>query len=381
MNKQASLYLNLKDYRCTAIRKTKVIFFILIFTYFLVSVNYIQVKNTQINSKIEEIEVKISGPDLPDKVYTFLAPKTDLIFDDLFLEKHYKYYIYVELVTPHNCTLTITLWDPDNKQYDIFENNLFIDPEDLDKARYFETPFGTAIEGDYTIKFSVSTLENLNLYIRIEKGPKSLYDKIPMEEQESIVLYHITRFYSGMSTVHNLTLKTDYMYKFYFGRVSPISIMENSQVDISFSITDSETVVFTIYSNQTLTPINNVNISKFGTAIDGMYQENLTIQSGVQYTNIGYAVIEHHRISDLVDPNETVIPDLDPANNTEFQKNIFSMPQEWGTGILVFFGSILVIIVIVVVKNRKKNVEFHERIDRYGQDNKEKAEKRFYQGM
>jgi len=375
VNKQASLYLNLKDYRCTAIKKTKVIFFILIFTYFLVSVNYIQVGNTQISSEIEENEVKISGTDLPDKVYTFLAPKTDLIFDDLFLKKHYKYYIYVELVTPHNCTLTITLIDPDGKQYDIFENNLFIDPEDLDKGRYFETPFGTAIEGDYTLKFSVSTLENLNLYIRIEKGPKSLYDKIPMEEQESIVLYHVTRFYSGMSIAHNITLKTDYMYKFYFGRVSPISIMENSHVDISFSITDSEAVVFTIYSNETLTPINNVNISKFGTAIDGVYQEKITIQSGVQYTNIGYAVIEHHRISDLVDPNETIIPDPDPVNNTVFQKNIFSMPQEWNTGILVFFGSILLIVIVVVVKNRKKNVDFNERIDKFGRNRKEKPEK------
>ncbi|KKM18845.1 hypothetical protein LCGC14_1661640, partial [marine sediment metagenome] len=231
------------------------------------------------------------------------------------------------------------------------------------------------IEGDYTIKFSVSTLENLNLYIRIEQGPKSLYDKIPIEEQESIVLYHVTRFYSGMNTAHNITLKTDYMYKFYFGRVSPISIMENSHVDISFSITDSEAVVFTIYSNQTLTPINNVNISKFGTAIDGVYQENLTIQSGVQYTNIGYAVIEHHRISELVDPNETVIPDPDPVNNTVFQKNIFSMPQEWSAGILAFFGGILLIVIVVVVKNRKKNVDFNERIDKFGRNRKKKPEK------
>ena len=325
----------------------------------------------------EDRAVKTSGSELPDKVYTFLVPETDLIFDDLFLEKHYKYYIYVELVTPHNCTLTITLWDPDNKQYDIFENNLFIDPEDLDKARYFETPFGTAIEGDYTIKFSVSTLENLNLYIRIEKGPKSLYDKIPMEEQESIVLYHVTRFYSGMNTAHNITLKTDYMYKFYFGRVSPISMVENSQVDINFSITDSKAVVFTIYSNKTLTIINDVDTFKFGTAIDGIHQVNISARSEVQYTNIGYAVIEFSRISELVDPNETVIPDPDPVNNTIFQKNIFSMPQEWSTGILVFFGSILLIVLVVVVKNRKKNVDFHERIDISGRNRKEKSEKYF----
>ena len=97
----------------------------------------------------------------------------------------------------------------------------------------------------------------------------------------------------------------------------------------------------------------------------------------MQYTNIGYAVIEFSRISELVDPNETVIPDPDPVNNTIFQKNIFSMPQEWSTGILVFFGSILLIVLVVVVKNRKKNVDFHERIDISGRNRKEKSEKYF----
>ncbi|KKK92113.1 hypothetical protein LCGC14_2706180 [marine sediment metagenome] len=69
------------------IKKTTTFFFILFFTYFFVATNYIQVGNTQTSSEIEENEVKISGIDLPDKVYTFLAPNTDLIFDDLFLEK------------------------------------------------------------------------------------------------------------------------------------------------------------------------------------------------------------------------------------------------------------------------------------------------------
>ncbi|KKM26523.1 hypothetical protein LCGC14_1583940 [marine sediment metagenome] len=357
------------------IKKTTTFFFILFFTYFFVATNYIQVGNTQTSSEIEENEVKLSSTDLPDKVYTFLAPETDLIFGDLFLEKYYKYYIYVELVTPHNCTLTITLWDPDNKQYDIFENNLFIDPEDADMGSYFETPFGTALTGDYTIKFSVSTLENLNLYIKIEKGPKSLYDKIPMEEHENIILYHVTRFSNGMNQPHNITLKTDYMYKFYIGRVSPVSIVNNSHVDTIYILTDPEGIKFTIFTNETLTIINDVDTFKFGTAIAGTYQVNLTVHGQVQYTNIGYAIIEFRRISELVDPNVTVIPDPEPVNNTHFQKNVFSMPREWNTGIFVFFGGIVVIIFVVVVRNRKPNVEFNERINKFGQNRKEKSKK------
>ena len=92
--------------------------------------------------------------------------------------------------------------------------------------------------------------------------------------------------------------------------------------------------------------------------------------SVVQYTNIGYAVIEYHKISELVNPNETIIPDPDPVNNTEFQNNIFSMPKEWNTGIMVFFGSILLIVIVVVVKNRKKQVDFNERINKFGGNRK-----------
>ncbi|HEC37113.1 hypothetical protein LCGC14_1446260 [marine sediment metagenome] len=237
---------------------------------------------------------------------------------------------------------------------------------------YYESPFGTALTGDYTIKFSVSTLENLNLYIKIEKGPKSLHDKIPMEEHENIILYHVTRFSNGMNQPHNITLKTDYMYKFYIGRVSPVSIVNSSHVDTIYILKDPEGIKFTIFMNETLTIINDVDTFKFGTAIAGTYQVNLIVHGQVQYTNIGYAIIEFRRISELVTPNVTVIPDPEPVNNTHFQKNVFSMPAEWSTGILVFFGSFLVVIGVIVVKNRKKNYEYHERINKFKGDPKDK---------
>ncbi len=63
------------------IKKTTTFFLILFFSYFFVVTNYIQVGNMQISSEIEENEVKLSSTDLPDKVYTFLAPNTGLFLE------------------------------------------------------------------------------------------------------------------------------------------------------------------------------------------------------------------------------------------------------------------------------------------------------------
>ncbi|MFX0071303.1 MAG: hypothetical protein ACFFAO_09455, partial [Candidatus Hermodarchaeota archaeon] len=87
---------------------------------------------------------------LPNKVYTFLAPNYEVTFD-LYLEGEYMYYIYIELVTPHNCSLMrITLWDSESRKFDIFENEMFYEPE---YGRYFEIPFGTTDSGDYNVSF------------------------------------------------------------------------------------------------------------------------------------------------------------------------------------------------------------------------------------
>ncbi len=298
-------------------------------------------------------------PELPDKVYAFVAPSDTLTFEDLPLQKYYKYYIWVEIVTPHNCSLTITLWDPDGMQFDIFENDLFYDP---DFGRYYEIPFGTALGGNYTIEFSVVTFENLNIYVRIEQGPKCLFDIIPWEEIGDMVLYKVTRFSNGMSISHNVTFKTDYMYKFYISRVSAISFKENNEHRLDYTIYDPDDLEYEIYYNESLSPINEVDKFMFGTAIDGLYLITITIHNEVDYSNIGYAIIEHHKISHVVDPNQT---DQEPPNNTTLQTNRFSIPKEWTAGILIIGGIIIIGVIIAIVRSREQNFgNFKERIDR-----------------
>ncbi|MFX0031013.1 MAG: hypothetical protein ACFE8B_17495 [Candidatus Hermodarchaeota archaeon] len=303
-------------------------------------------------------QISLSDQELPDKIYAFVAPNDVIVFDNLPLQQYYKYYIWVEIVTPHNCSLTITLWDPENKRFDIFENDLFYDPE---SGRYYEIPFGTALGGNYTIKFAVTTSENLNLYIRMEQGPMCLFDVIPWEEVEDMLFYRVTRFWNGMTISHNITFKSDYMYKFYIGRVSAISFSEDNEIRKDYFLSDPEDLVYGIYSNETLAIINEVDIFMFGTAVAGSYTIEITIYSEVEYSNICYAVIEHHKISHVVDPNQT---DPDPSINSTQPTNIFSFPKEWTAGILIVGGVVIAGVIIVIVKKREKNIaHFKERID------------------
>jgi len=337
------------------IRAIKRVSIILIFCFFLCSFSVV---NNSSKFRIRS-QLSTSDPELPDKVYAFIAPSDTLTFEDLPLHKYYKYYIWVEIVTPHNCSLTITLWDTEGMQFDIFENDLFYDP---DLGRYYEIPFGMALEGNYTIKFSVITSENLNLYIRIEQGPKCLFDIIPWEEIGDMVLYKVTRFSNGMSISHNVTFKTDYMYKFYIGRVSAISFKENNEHRLDYTIYDPDDLEYGIYYNESFSPINEVDKFMFGTAIDGLYSVALTIYSEVEYSNIAYVIIEHHKISHVVDPNQT---DDEPPTNSTLQTNWLSIPKEWTAGILIVGGIIIVGVIVIIVRNRERNfVNFKERIDR-----------------
>lgn len=332
-----------------AIKRRIILSFVLVFCLLFPTVN------TLSNSRNEDPSINTSASEFPDKVYAFLAPSDILVFEDLYFEQYYTYYIWVEIVTPHNCTLTITLWDPDGKQFDLFEHDVYFEPKGSD---YHEIPFGCAIGGNYTIEFTTSSTDNLNIYIRIEKWIKCLYDKILSEELQDMILYDVTRFHSGMTISPTVTFKTDYLYRIYFGRVSPISAAESSLVSLNFSLIDPDMIDYTMFTNETLEPVIDVNRIYFGTATEGEYTLNIEIKSDVAYTNIGYAIIELHKISHVIDPNQT-----DPTNSTSSPTSIFQMPIEWTVGLVAFFGVGIIGLIIMVVKSKNKNVaHFKKRI-------------------
>ena len=102
-------------------------FLILLVLFFNVSVylNYSFIKNSHKGDPSAE-SLRISQTQLPDKVYTFFAPNDKLTFENLPLQGCYIYYIWIELVTPHDVsTMRIRIWDPENSQYNIFESAMF----------------------------------------------------------------------------------------------------------------------------------------------------------------------------------------------------------------------------------------------------------------
>jgi len=190
----------------------------------------------------------------------------------------------------------------------------------------------------------------MNLYIRMEKGPKCLYDIIPMEEVDDIELYRITRFSNMVSIDHTIQFNTDYMYKFYVGRVSPISLMEDNEVRIDLSLKDPDGIVYNIFVNTSLIEIGDINRFKFGTAIEGLYTFSIRIYCNVEHVNIGYSIIKLYQIS-----SETGLNQTQPTNSTMALNRYFTMPTEWTIGILVFAGTISAIIGVVLYKQKKKN--------------------------
>ena len=88
---------------------------------------------------------------LVDKVFTFLAPNDVKQFDNLDLLEDLNYFVLLEIVTPHNCQINVSVIDPDLDVYQIFRTEVNVSQGD----QWFEVPFGTAIAGNYTFTFSV----------------------------------------------------------------------------------------------------------------------------------------------------------------------------------------------------------------------------------
>ncbi|MFX1338893.1 MAG: hypothetical protein ACFFDK_09815, partial [Promethearchaeota archaeon] len=324
-----------------------ILYFLIFLSYYIILTDKSELlANGRYNSEKvinrRQIDPKKSDLELPDKVYTFLAPSDNWTFEKLYLEKEYMYYIYIELVTPHNISvMRITIWDPDGKQFNVFESNMFFNPK---YGRYFEIPFGTEMTGQYRIEFYSESEVNFNLYIFMEQGPICLYDKIDSKDQDKIILHEVTTFDNNKYKEHDIDLKTDVSYKLVIGRVSAISIKESNIVRLDYTIEDPDGIEFIIYTNGLLADINGVNSSSFGTATGGNYEIKLRIYCDVAYVNIAYAIIEDYQISNVIEVNETESQSSDKSDEVKLiealSNNAVSLPIEWTIATIIFVSTI-----------------------------------------
>lgn len=290
-----------------------------------------------------------SEESLVDKVFTFLAPQDVIQFNNLYLLEDINYYVLLEIVTPHNCEMNVSIIDPDFDVYNIFRTEVNISQGD----QWFEVPFGTAISGNYTFIFSVNAALNLNIYIKIhfDRESKCLYDIIAPEFLNNLELYRVNKFSDGSMVEHNVMLKTDISYKFYLGRVSAIGGSPvDSEVGVDYELTDPQDTKFIIYQNRTAESVGAILHFNFGTAIGGIYSIKIKIFCRVDVVNIAYAIAEDRSISTI---NNGTTPEPIPSNGTT--SGIFYMPMEWIIGFGIAVGGILGLLVVIGNVRRKRN--------------------------
>ncbi|MFX0032567.1 MAG: hypothetical protein ACFE8E_02890 [Candidatus Hodarchaeota archaeon] len=293
---------------------------------------------TQSKPDISTDKLSINGYEYISKVFTFTKSINTyiLVYN---LPKAYMHSIILQVVTPHSCTMNITLWDSIDREFQIFYATISQGSGEI------STPFGTAISGNYSFQFKVETEVNLNIKITIRNnGIICLYDKIPMEEHGRIIFYEVTCFSNGYFIQHDISFLTEQRYKFYIGRVSSISILLSNRGDIFFNISDPSYREFQIYANNSLAGIADVNIFTFGTAVAGMYTIDIELYFEVPWMSVAYAIIDDGKICDPP-----------PDSNQTSVEHYFWVPLEWGFLTVIGIGSFMGVIVVGIVINRKKN--------------------------
>ena len=163
-------------------------------------------------------EIKTSDETLIDKVYTFTTGLPSKMLFNLPFRATYKYYIYFQVVTPHECEITVTLFDPEGSQYDVYYENNLTQEEGL---KHF--PFGAALTGSYNVSFELGIEYNLNMYIKIVETIQCLYDVFHWQEVQNIKQYGVAKFEDSPPLIRNLVLESDVAYTLYLSRVTPLS--------------------------------------------------------------------------------------------------------------------------------------------------------------
>ncbi len=335
---------------------------ILFFTLFLSNISTSCIIILQEDSKINDgVNEDSNTPqeanlELPDKVYAFLAPSDVLTFENIYLQSDYMYYFTIEIVTPHTCTAQILVKDPEDYVYQIFDASLNCNE---DYMRSYRIPFGTAQSGDYYFQIDVQSECNLNLYIKMEQGLKCLYDKMNTEESGNLVYYNVNKFYNGKYVEHNVELKSDWMYKYFIGRVSAIKEGDDNEVYVDLEIVDPNSLTYVIYTDLALNPIDQINTFQYGTATEGVYTLKMTVRCSASCVNLAYAMADIYKISQEIEANDTEKPDEDEKSEelelfTELG-NTTLLPEGYFTALVVAVVASMVIVVIWVKKQKKKN--------------------------
>ena len=159
--------------------------------------------NLNLNASSEEV--------IWDSTHTVFSPNDQVFLPDLFFEEDLMYDFYLEVITPHQCEINMSLTDPEGYHYEIFQG--IVDQE------VKEIQFGNVIEGAYNITLEVSTEFTLNLHIKIERTVSFM----DLFDQDSDILAFNSFRFSENEPIRELPILLDpnSSYTFKFALVSP----------------------------------------------------------------------------------------------------------------------------------------------------------------
>jgi hypothetical protein len=307
---------------------------------------------------------------LVDKVYTFFTGRHTLNLTDIYFEKGINYNLRVGVVTDsHKCHMEILLIDPENDIYQLYTTNT-TDGSRLCLNDYREIPFGTALNGSYTLNFTKLDGPAMNIHIQVLEG-ESCVQKIT--DPSCVIRTEIEKFSKrtdGNDDVVYHYLESQWKYRIFITRISSVRGDQPINISIEHSVRDdSESPTwFEISLPPYLGEVYSALSYSFGTATDGEYRFSTTYQLPMDHTNILFIIADQGPIAggdepEPDPPDNSTQPDPDPTDNSTTPdppdnssqpdpdpspQFIVSVPMEaqlgigLGVGIVVLLGALLI---------------------------------------
>ncbi len=254
-----------------------------------------------INGVAQDTGSEVNDQCLPDKIYAFPRGENTLYLNDLWLEEKFVYYLHIESVTEHVCTLDVTLTYPDGNPNHVFSARMGWG-DGLYKS--YDIPMGMHYTGNYSFRFDVDAEESLNLLIKLEKRHMCLENIVPNVASEA-PLYKVMRFQDKMEVRQSARLKSDTMYRVYLQRVTPVADPELSDVMVDFYFESPDNISYRIFNDHVAPFYTQALLCHFGTATEGLYRVRVKVVSKVEFINVAYAIVEYGPISSMCVANNT----------------------------------------------------------------------------
>jgi len=259
-----------------------------------------------------------------DITHTIFSPNDQVFLQDLSFQVDWMYSFYLEVLTPHQCELNMTLIDPDGYHYNLFQGTV--------NQQQKEVLFGIVNEGDYNITLDVSTEFTLNLRLKIERTT-SLMD---LSDQNSETIAFQSFRFSENEPLREVPILLDPSDSYTF-TIALITPLVNISPIINTFIDDPADNHFIIYQNQVLNEF--FLIFEFETINYGVHDLQVLVDLAEDCLNLVVFVTED-------DP---------PNSNEPPNPNILYIPIEVQ---LTLMGTIIIVIIISIFMKRSSTVRF-----------------------